>query len=107
MSVFIVLDHANAKRVNPNPELRVQQYISDAKKGHAGAQFLVGEIYYNGYSIQKNKQEAYAWYKVAAIQKEPKAREALEKIRNEMTVAEVEAAEILAKKYSEQFIIQP
>lgn len=36
------------------------------EKGHAGAQYKIGEAYYYGYGVEKNKEEAVKWYKLAA-----------------------------------------
>lgn len=42
--------------------------VDAAKQNHAGAQFLVGKMYYFGYYVKKNVPEAIIWYQKSAAQ---------------------------------------
>lgn len=41
-------------------------FMESAEKGHAGAQYKIGEEYYYGYGVKENIEEAVKWYKLAA-----------------------------------------
>jgi len=45
-----------------------QRTLVSAKQGDAGAQFLVGQMYYKGLGVGKNDANAIRWYRLAAEQ---------------------------------------
>ena len=52
-----------------------------AANGHAEAQFMLGECYYNGYGVDKNRAEAVKWYRLAADNGSAVAKRYLENIK--------------------------
>ena len=48
-----------------------------AKQGDQNAQFYLGVMYYNGYSVMQDKAEAAKWFRKAAEQGESKAQKKL------------------------------
>ena len=52
-----------------------------ADNGHAEAQFMLGECYYNGYGVKQDYKEAAKWYELAAKQGHALAKHALEQIK--------------------------
>ena len=53
-------------------------FMMAAEKGHAGAQYMVGEAYYYAHGVEDDEEEAVKWYKLAAENGSEKAQEKLE-----------------------------
>ena len=49
-------------------------YRKATEQGYAGAQYMLGFCYHNGWGVEKNDTEAVKWYKKAAEQGHVKAK---------------------------------
>jgi soluble lytic murein transglycosylase-like protein len=56
-------------------------YCKAAKKGHATAQYRLGWIYANGRGVRRDDGRAVAWFRKAARQNHPQARNMLKLVR--------------------------
>ena len=72
-----------------------------AVEGDADAQFGLGVMYQHGLGVSKDYVEAYAWYILAAAQGEEMAVEAKDRLKSEMTAAQLTAAQDLAAELRE------
>lgn len=59
---------------------QVERYRLAAKNGNAGAQYNLGLCYERGNGVTKNLEQAVYWYRKAAAQGHPKAKDLLNKL---------------------------
>ena len=57
---------AKRKKDEEDYEGAFKLFMLAAEKGHAGAQYMVGEAYFWGDGVEENKEAAVKWYKLAA-----------------------------------------
>ncbi len=75
-----------------------------AEQGEPYAQLTMGEIYYRGEDLPKDLVKAYAWLSVAAAQQVAEASELRDKVRAEMSEAQLAEGDALAREFVENFI---
>ena len=61
-------------------EEQFQQYLKDAQKGNAAAQYNLGVCYQKGLGVSKDMHEAVKWYRKAAEQGDVDAQNVLKKL---------------------------
>ena len=76
-----------------------------AEQGHAETQYSLGVVYERSAGVPENNAQAYAWYIVAAAQGDAHAKYSKERIAEEMTPAEIAAAQKLARGYWEAYVL--
>ena len=85
--------------------LAAKWYMESAKQGYSKSQRRLGTMYALGYGMRKNYIKAYAWFRVAAAQKSPKAIKNLKKLEVHMTPEQIRCAKKLAKQYYQTFVV--
>ena len=70
-----------------------------ADQGNAGAQNHLGLMYYKGEGTEVNKIYAYQWAYLAAQQGLDQAIQAVSMLEQELTPAQIQEAQVLAKKW--------
>ncbi len=69
--------YRNGIYVPKNDSLAIKLYRISAEQGHCKAQFQLGDIYEQGScGVERSREEALNWYKLAAVQEGPEAKEA-------------------------------
>jgi TPR repeat protein len=112
---LIALLLAGVAGCDPTPEEQVSEFDAArqaAEQGHADAQYILGDMHYNGDGVPQDDVEAYAWCSVAApngdeyaIKLLPQAKAHLtsdQLIAAEKRAAEKRAAEKRAAELTEQ-----
>jgi hypothetical protein len=99
---WLAIAHANGIRVPVNKSLAAAYFQQAAILGHAPSQRNLGIMLGMGDGILKNKIEAYAWLKIASVNKDEVAREAILDLITNMTDLEIKkgldrAVDILRK----------
>ena len=84
----------------------VQWFRMAAEQGSAAAQNNLGLAYYRGEGVAQDNVEAYAWIRIAAAQLLGDAEDSRRGLLEEMTPAQVERAEDLAREYQEKYVKQ-
>ena len=68
----------------------VAEWRNDATAGNAEAQFSLGQVFEKGADgVEADVTEAYAWFKLAAAQGLDGAKDALERVRAQMSPDEI------------------
>lgn len=62
----------------------VKNYLSSANSGHAGAQFELGALFFNGDSVQKDQEAGLEYMRLAALQGHAAALKALKDVGVEL-----------------------
>lgn len=75
-----------------------QLYIQAARKNYAPAQYNLGVLLRDGRELEKNIEQAYAWFSLASEQGHIKAQEQITRMGSEITVNQI----IRAKKWAYQ-----
>ena len=86
-------------------KLAAKWYLESAKKGYRKSQRRLGTMYALGYGLPKNYIKAYAWFRISAAQKSPKARSNLRKLETHMTTEQLYYAKKLSRQYYETFVV--
>ncbi|GEM_PF-6994028 len=86
--------------VTQNLQAAARWYARAAIQGDSLAQFNLGAMFARGAGVEKNKKTAYAWFTLCANQQGPDAERYQALLAQDMTPAEVEAAEELASRIS-------
>lgn len=60
--------------IRQNLSKAVEYYFQAAIRNHAGAQYNLGVLYYRGSGVAENKMMASVWFKLAAENKSPVAK---------------------------------
>ena len=99
---WLAIAHANGIRVPVNKSLAAAYFQQAAILGHAPSQRNLGIMLGMGDGILKDKIEAYAWLKIASVNKDEVAREAILDLITNMTDLEIKkgldrAVDILRK----------
>ena len=99
---WLAIAHANGIRVPVNKSLAAAYFQQAAILGHAPSQRNLGIMLGLGDGILKDKIEAYAWLKIASVNQDKVAGEAIVDLRNHMASHEIKkgldrAVEILTK----------
>jgi len=68
-----------------------------AEQGHAEAQLVLGAMYYGGYGVSQDYITAHMWANIAAVNGSEMASELRNAIAEEMTPAQIHAAQKRAK----------
>jgi hypothetical protein len=74
-----------------------------AQRGHAQAQHNLGLLYYEGKGVERDPVRGYFWLKVAALQGEDMAEEALKSIAKSMSADQVRQAESQADEWMKKY----
>jgi TPR repeat protein len=74
-------------------------YTRAARRTHVQAQFNLGMLYHEGKGVAKDPVRAYFWVKVAALQGDELAQDALQKVAAGMSPGEVREAEAQAEDW--------
>jgi TPR repeat protein len=67
--------------VKPNPKTAAEWFRRAGTQGHAGAQYDLGLVYYNGWGVDRDPRQALGWINEAAKNGHPQAQETLQKFR--------------------------
>lgn len=99
---WLAIAHANGIRVPVNKSLAAAYFQQAAILGHAPSQRNLGIMLGLGDGILKDKIEAYAWLKIASVNQDKVAGEALVDLSNNLSAPEIKkgldrAVEILTK----------
>ena len=99
---WLAIAHANGIRVPVNKSLAAAYFQQAAILGHAPSQRNLGIMLGLGDGILKDKIEAYAWLKIASVNQDKVAGEALVDLSNNLSALEIKkgldrAVEILRK----------
>lgn len=97
---FLGRMYANGQGVEQDYEAAAQWYRKAAEKGLHDAQYRLGRLYAAGQGVPVDNEYAYGWYSVAAHQENPKAIEALERARMNLSAEQI----VEANKLAEQLI---
>lgn len=100
---FLGRMYANGQGVEQNYETAAKWFRKAAEKGLHDAQFRLGRLYAAGQGVPVDYEYAYGWYSVAAHQKNPKASEALERARENLSDEQLVEAEKLAQQLIADF----
>ena len=77
----------------------VRWFREASRRGHVQAQHNLGMLYHDGKGVPKDARFAYYWVRVAALQGDEVAVEALPKLREGMTSAQISDAESQAAEW--------
>lgn len=86
-------------------KLAAKWYLESAKQGYRKSQRRLGTMYALGYGIPKNYIKAYAWLRVSAAQKSPRALSNLRKLEAHMSSEHIRYAKKLSKQYFETYVV--
>jgi len=86
-------------------KLAAKWYMESAKQGYRKSQRRLGTMYAMGFGVPKNYIKSYAWFKVSAVQRSPKALRNLRKVEAHMTAEQIYYAKKLARQYYETFVV--
>lgn len=100
---FLGRMYANGQGVEQDYEAAAKWYRKAAEKGLHDAQFRLGRLYAAGQGVPVDYEYAYGWYSVAAHQKNPKATEALERARQNLSAEQLVEAQKLAEQLIADF----
>jgi len=75
-----------------NSQTAIAYYTYAASQGYVPAQYILGILYANGNQVARDVVEAHAWLSLAAGQKHEPAVKALQKLKEEMTLSDVDKA---------------
>jgi TPR repeat protein len=79
---------------------RAARWFREAsRRGHVQAQHNLGMMYHEGKGVPKDVRQAYYWVRVAALQGDEVAADALPKLREGMTAAQILDAEAQAAEW--------
>ena len=78
--------------VTPNTQTAVSYYTYAAAHGYVPAQHTLGVLYANGRQVARNVVDAHAWLSLAVSQKYEPASDALQKLKEEMTLSDIDKA---------------
>ena len=78
--------------VTPDVQTAISYYTYAAAHGYVPAQYNLGALYANGRQVPRNLIDAHAWLSLAAGQKYEPAVKALQKLKEEMTLTDVDKA---------------
>ena len=82
----------SGRGVSPDAQTAVSYYTYAAAHGYVPAQYNLGVLYANGKQVPRNLVDAHAWLSLAASQKYEAAVDALQKLKDEMTLSDVDKA---------------
>lgn len=77
-----------------------------AEQGHAQAQRQLGRLYFHGLGLERNLLQAYAWFNLATAQGDDRfgmGRNSLKLTAAQLSTAELEAAQALARRYQQRY----
>lgn len=80
-----------AWQIMGQPARAVPWYEQAARAGSAEAQVLLGEIYATGAGVPRDLVRAYAWLRLAVVQKHPNAALLLDAVAGRMTPEQIAA----------------
>jgi len=75
-------------------------FLRAAEQGNGGGQNHLGLMYFKGEGVQQNLVQAYMWATLASAHGLDQATQALRILENEMTPAQIEKAQQLAKEWN-------
>ncbi len=78
-------------------------YIKAARAGHATAQLHSARLYSRGIGVKKNIITAYAWAKLATLQRASRARQNWLYIQKPMTIQQRRRGDLLAKQLAKHY----
>ena len=73
-------------------------YRLAAEQGHADAQFNLGSMYFGGRGVLKDDVLAHMWWNIAGVNGDEDARESRDRLKRDMTRAEISRAIELARE---------
>lgn len=76
-----------------------EESMSDAERGDADAQYMVGFLYARGEGVRRDLVRAYLWFTLAARRGDEVAAEALAGLARRMTPEQISEAETLARDW--------
>ena len=93
------LCYAKGEGVEKDFKEAVKWYRKSAEQGHVYARNNLGVCYDHGNGVIQDKVKAYAWFAVASANGAENAKTNINNLENEMTLAQIDEALKLAKKY--------
>ena len=91
--------YANGRGAPQDDKTAVKWYTLAAEQGDADAQFNVGWMYGNGLGVPQDNVYAYMWGEIAASNGHENGNELRDLVAKEMTAAQIEKAEELAREF--------
>ncbi len=79
-----------------DPGQEIYWHIKAAQKGSVSAQALLGSMYYKGDGVDADLKKAYAWYTIAAENKDAASIKFKEKIKKALSAQQLVKAEQIA-----------
>ena len=95
----LALTYANGDGVAQDYAQAAQWYTKAAHRTHVQAQYNLGMLYHEGKGVAKDPVRAYYWIKVAALQGDDLAQEALKKVGAAMSPEQIREAEAEADEW--------
>ena len=94
MASFVALGdmYLSGRGVTPDTQTALAYYTYAASQGDVAAQYTLGILYANGRQVNRNVVDAHAWLSLAAGQKYDPASTALQKLKEEMTLSDLDKA---------------
>ena len=96
--VNLGLMYADGQGVSQNHKTALKWYRLAAEQGHADAQYNLGVMYRKGHGVPQDKVYAHMWYNIAATSGNKKAIKNRDILAEEMTPAQIEKAQDLARE---------
>ena len=73
-------------------------YLSAAEQWHAGAQYNLGLLYYDGQGVRQDLVQAFVWFDLAAAGGLPQALTALDRVAERLSPDQIEKAQELTRE---------
>ena len=93
------LTYITGEGVTVDYERAARWFREASRRGHVQAQHNLGMMYHEGKGVPKDARQAYYWVRVAALQGDEVAAEAMPKLREGMTAAQISDAESQAAEW--------
>ena len=94
--------YVNGYGVPQDYEEAIKWYRRAADQGNARAQYNLGLMYDNGYGVPQDYIQAHMWYNIAGVAGETVPISYRDYVAQEMTPAQVAAAQMLAREWIEK-----
>lgn len=96
------LTYVRGEGVAVDYERAARWFREASRRGHVQAQHNLGMLYHEGKGVPKDARQAYYWVRVAALQGDEVAADALPKLKEGMTAAQIAEAETQAAEWMRQ-----
>ena len=93
------MTYLSGEGVSVDHERAARWFREASRRGHVQAQHNLGMLYHEGKGVAKDPRQAYYWVRVAALQGDEVAADAMPKLREGMTAAQIAEAEAQAAEW--------